>query len=66
MMLCNRAKMMLVTNRHDLTVQLSWESNGPLPFRRNFEKIRNRQKYYYIMEEHPKLGKFAKFGCEMF
>ena len=24
-------------------------------FRRNFEKIRNRQKYYHILKEHPKL-----------
>ena len=33
---------------------------------RNFEKIRNGQKYYHILKEHPKLSKIAKFGSEMF
>ena len=35
------------------------------PFRRNFEKIRNWQKYYHILKEHPKLSIIAKFGCKM-
>ena len=33
---------------------------GPL------DEIQNRQKYYQILKEHPKLSKIAKFGCEMF
>ena len=52
-----------------IIVELSFPNrldNGPLTFRRNFEKIRNRQKYYHILKEHPKLSKIAKFGCEMF
>ena len=39
--------------------------NGPFPFRRNFEKNRNRQKYHHSLKEHPTFTKFAKFGCEM-
>ena len=35
------------------------------PFRRNFEKDLNRQKYQHSLKEHPKFTKIAKFGCEM-
>ena len=35
------------------------------PFRQNFEKNRNRQKYQHSLKEHPKFTKIAKFGCEM-
>ena len=35
------------------------------PFRQNFEKNRNRQKYLHSLKEHPKFTKIAKFGCEM-
>ena len=34
------------------------------PFRQNFEKNRNRQKYRYSLKEHPTFTKIAKFGCE--
>ena len=37
-----------------------------LSFRRNFEKNRNRQKYYHTLKGRPKLSKIAKFGCKMF
>ena len=35
------------------------------PFRQNFEKNRNRQKYRHSLKEHPTFTKIAKFGCEM-
>ena len=35
------------------------------PFRQNFEKNRNRQKYHHSLKEHPTFTKIAKFGCEM-
>ena len=35
------------------------------PFKKNFEKNRNRQKYQHSLKEHPKFTKIAKFGCEM-
>ena len=35
------------------------------PFRQNFEKNRNRQKYHHSLKEHPMFTKIAKFGCEM-
>ena len=35
------------------------------PFKQNFEKNRNRQKYHHSLKEHPKFTKIAKFGCEM-
>ena len=35
------------------------------PFRQNFEKSRNRQKYHHSLKEHPTFTKIAKFGCEM-
>ena len=35
------------------------------PFRQNFEKNRNRQKYHHSLNEHPTFTKIAKFGCEM-
>ena len=35
------------------------------PFRQNFEKDRNRQKYHHSLKEHPTFTKIAKFGCEM-
>ena len=35
------------------------------PFTWNFEKIKNRQKYYRSLKEHPKFSKIAEFGCEM-
>ena len=43
---------------HDMTMDLS-------PFRQNFEKNRNRQKYRHSLKEHPTFTKIAKFGCEM-
>ena len=35
------------------------------PFRQNFEKNRNRQKYHHSLKEHATFTKIAKFGCEM-
>ena len=35
------------------------------PFRQNFEKNRNRQKYHHSLKEHPTFTKIANFGCEM-
>ena len=35
------------------------------PFRQNFEKNRNRQKYHHSLKQHPTFTKIAKFGCEM-
>ena len=35
------------------------------PFRQNFEKNRNRQKYHHSLKEHPTFTKIWKFGCEM-
>ena len=35
------------------------------PFRQNFEKNRNGQKYHHSLKEHPTFTKIAKFGCEM-
>ena len=35
------------------------------PFRQNFEKNRNRQKYHHSLKEHPTFTKIAKFGCEI-
>ena len=35
------------------------------PFRQNFEKNRNRQKYHHSLKEHPTFSKIAKFGCKM-
>ena len=35
------------------------------PFRQNFEKQRNRQKYHHSLKEHPKFTKIAKFGGKM-
>ena len=43
-----------------------WQKMDLEPFRRNFEKIRNWQKYYHISKKHRKLSKIAKFGCKMF
>ena len=31
----------------------------------NFEKIWNSKIHYHSIEEHPKISKIAKFGCEM-
>ena len=44
------------------------KNEGPMdlsPFRKNFEKNRNRQKYHHSLTEHPTFTKIAKFGCEM-
>ena len=30
----------------------------------NFEKSLNRKIYHHSIEEHPKIIKIAKFGCE--
>ena len=35
------------------------------PFRQNFEKNRNRQKYHHTLKEHPTFTNIAKFRCEM-
>ena len=35
------------------------------PFRQNFEKNRNRQKYHHSLKEHPTFTRIAKFGSEM-
>ena len=35
------------------------------PFRQNFEKNRNGQKYHHSLKEHPTFTKIAKFGGEM-
>ena len=46
---------------------IAWTSNSMdlSPFRQNFEKYRNRQKYHHILKEHPTFTKIARFGCEM-
>ena len=35
------------------------------PFRKNFEKNRNGQKYHHSLKEHSTFTKIANFGCEM-
>ena len=35
-----------------------------LHYGQNFEKSPNRKTHYHGIVEHPKIGKFAKFGCE--
>ena len=35
-----------------------------LHYGQNFEKSSNRKIYYHSIEEHPKISKIAKFGCE--
>ena len=34
-----------------------------LHYGQNFEKSLNRKIYYHSIEEHPKISKIAKFGC---
>ena len=41
-------------------------SASPLDLDEILKKNQNRQKYYHILKEHPKLSKITKFGCEMF
>ena len=48
-----------------LCVIKSTKSMDLSPFRQNFEKNRNRQKYHHSLKEHPTFTKIAKFGCEM-
>ena len=45
--------------------QLTDKTMDLSPFRQNFEKNRNRQKYHHSLKDHPKFTKIAKFGCEM-
>ena len=35
-----------------------------LHYGQNFERSLNRKTYYPSIEEHPKISKIAKFGCE--
>ena len=35
-----------------------------LHYGQNFEKSRSRKIYYHSIQEHPKISKIAKFGCE--
>ena len=35
-----------------------------LHYGQNFEKSWNRKIYHHSIEEHPKISKTAKFGCE--
>ena len=47
-----------------LTLIIFTTSMDLSPFRQNFEKNRNRQKYHHSLKEHPTFTKIAKFGCE--
>ena len=49
-----------ISHSHQVIVPM-----GLSPFRQNFEKNRNRQKYHHSLKEHPTFTKIAKFGCEM-
>ena len=51
--------------REILTCLLAVYEMDLSPFRQNFEKNRNRQKYHHSLKEHPTFTKIAKFGCEM-
>ena len=47
------------------TLENGWYLMALSPFRQNFEKNRNSQKYHHSLKEHPTFTKIAKFGCEM-
>ena len=65
---CTGMELPLALELHDFKIKLARltqkDLNGPMHYGQNFEKSLNRKTYYHSIEEHPKIRKIPKFGCE--